>query len=181
MGKIDQVSLPCFVVRQYYFLGDCTNYVSGDCTKYFSGDCTKPLHPNRPGWVNFLLAGTHPPQSTHSHSSSFLTIIDVLLFYRGGTSENERTNRKLQRLTVTTRCKMDLRKYPLDSQVTKKNDKIRPFFIFMCLFQQNHVILCFLCFLPLFSIFLILNLHGSQVCPVHIGSFGHNSDEVIIS
>ena len=115
MGKIDQVSLSCFVVRLYYFLGDCTNY--------FSGDCTKPLHPNRPGWVNFLLAGTHPPQSTHSHSSSFLTIIDVLLFFRGGTSENERTNRKLQRLTVTTRCKMDLRKYPLDSQVKKKMTK----------------------------------------------------------
>merc|ERR1719400_2630425 len=38
-----------------------------------------------------------------------------------------------QRLTVTTRCKMDLRKYPLDS----------------------------------------------QVCPVHIGSFGHTSDEVV--
>ena len=69
-----------FFVKQslYYFLGDCTNY--------FSGDRTKPLHPNRPGWVNFLLAGTHPPQSTHSHSSSFLpTFINVLLFYRGGT------------------------------------------------------------------------------------------------
>ena len=83
------------------------------------------------------------------HKMMVLWLYDGSRFIRVG--HNGRVSYS-QRLTVTARCRMDLSKFPHDSQVTKSKGRGSNLFDPICL----------------------------QICPLKISSFGHDKSQVTL-
>ena len=145
-----------------------------------AGDCPKQIHPDRTRWFNFLLPGNLTPHTffililaspgshiQHPASHSDNTVQDgsaqIPSWLTGETYRNDCAVWRVWQWWWVGSIFWCM----LISQI-----RLSPRFVYVKIKRQT------------------LNLHlplatkdstFTQVCPVHIGSFGHNSDEVIIS